>query len=95
MASDYTVQLSAMYHCPNCDVVRLPTLWSTKDIRTLTLAQCNNLRFILTLNPVKNPNKIILCPEMEGIGLYIKCPDQLKVFRAAEGHSSSGIPTVL
>jgi len=43
-----------------------------EDLRTLTLARCTNLPFILTLNPRKNPSKTILCPKLEQLTLYIK-----------------------
>ena len=47
-----------------------------EDLCTLTLTECDNLPFILTLNPDKNPDEIVLCPKLEEINLYIKCPSQ-------------------
>ena len=41
-------------------------------LRTLTLIQCNNLSFILALNPDRNPSKHVFCPELEEIVLYIE-----------------------
>jgi len=46
-------------------------LCSMGDLRTLTLIEPNNLRFILALNPDKNPDGIVPCPELEKITLYI------------------------
>ena len=47
-----------------------------KDLRALTLSRCNNLPFILTLNPNENSSKIVLCPKLEEIILHIKKLDQ-------------------
>ena len=41
-------------------------------LRTLTLIQCNNLPFILALNPDQNPSNDIPCPELEEIVLYVE-----------------------
>ena len=43
------------------------TLHRMKDLRTLMLNQCEDLPFIHTLNPDKNPSKIVLCPRLEEI----------------------------
>jgi hypothetical protein len=43
-----------------------------EDLRTITLTQCNNLPFILALNPDKNPSKLVLCPKLEGLILFVK-----------------------
>ena len=48
-------------------------------LRTLTLRQCNNLPFILTPNPDKIPDKIVLCPKLEEIILSINLPDQFHI----------------
>ena len=40
------------------------------DLHTLTLTESNQLPFILTLNPDKNSDKIVLCPELEEITVY-------------------------
>ena len=45
---------------------------TTKHLRTLFLNQSNNRPFILALNPDESPAKQILCPELEGIFLYIE-----------------------
>ena len=55
------------------------TLHSMEDLRTLTLARCINLPFILTLNPQKNSSKIVLCPKLEEITLYIKRLGQFRI----------------
>ena len=43
-----------------------------KALRTLTLIQCNNLPFILALNPDQNPLKHIICPKLEEVVLYVE-----------------------
>jgi hypothetical protein len=52
------------------------TLSSTIILRTLVLAKCNNIPFILALNPTENPSKLLLCPNLEEFVLYIKSRDQ-------------------
>ena len=56
------VEKSTPYHILSC----------TKDLRTLTLTQCNNLPFILALDPVQNPSERVLCPHLEEIILYVE-----------------------
>ena len=46
-------------------------LFSMGDLRVLTLIESFNLPFILTLNPDKTPDKIVLCPKLEDIILYV------------------------
>jgi hypothetical protein len=45
-------------------------------VRTPPLApsvtQCNNLPFILTLNPDENPANRLLCPKLEELVLYVE-----------------------
>lgn len=53
------------------------TFFSMEDLRSVTLTQCNNVPFILALNPSKNPSKDILCHKLEEIVLYIQRPDQV------------------
>jgi len=70
------------------------TFLSMKDLRTLTLSRCNNLTFILALNPSKNPSKTILCPKLEEIILYIERPDQFHVdelLSMAKERASGGV----
>jgi hypothetical protein len=43
-----------------------------KDLHTLTLTRCNNLPFILALNPNHNPSKFIPCPNLEELVLYVE-----------------------
>ena len=50
-----------------------------ENLRTLTLIQCNNLSFIFTLNPDKNPQKTVPCPKLKEIILHIDHPDQLHI----------------
>jgi hypothetical protein len=40
------------------------------DLRALTLTQCHNLPFILTLNPRNNPSNLVICPKLEELVLY-------------------------
>ncbi|KAF9647936.1 hypothetical protein BDM02DRAFT_2475488 [Thelephora ganbajun] len=40
------------------------------DLRTLRLTQCNNLPFILALNPNQNPSRLAVCPKLEDLVLY-------------------------
>jgi len=54
-----------------------------KHLRTLTLAQCHNLPFFLALNPDLNPSKVILCPNLEKLILYV------------ETQNSFGLPELL
>ena len=49
------------------------------NLRALILTQCNNLPFILALNPKENPSKLVLCPNLEKILLYIKSQDQFHI----------------
>ena len=55
------------------------TLRSMEDLRTLTLAECNNLPFIRILDPSDHCSKGVLCPKLEELNLYIKRPDQFHV----------------
>jgi len=57
-----TVELSATYRI----------LSRMKDLRILALTQCNNIPFILALNPDKNSSKCVLCPKLEKVVLYFK-----------------------
>ena len=70
------------------------TFRSMKDLRTLTLSRCNNLAFILALDPSKNPSKTMLCPKLEEIILYIERPDQFHVdelLSMAKERASGGV----
>ena len=49
------------------------------DLRTLTLIESNNLPFILTFDPDQNPDKIVMCPKLEEITLYVKPPYKFHV----------------
>ena len=42
------------------------------NLTTLTLTQCNNLPFLLALNPCKNPSKLVLCPKLTDLSLYVE-----------------------
>jgi len=69
------------------------TLYRMDDLLTLVLTQCKNLPFIDVLNPDKNPSKIVLCPKLEEITLYINHPDEFHIdelLKMAEGRASRG-----
>lgn len=55
------------------------TLLRMTHLLTLTLTQCDNLRFIRALNPARNPSKLTLCPALEELTLYIEKPNALNV----------------
>jgi len=55
------------------------TLSSMNNLRTLVLTKCNNLPFILALNPKEAPSNVLLCPNLEGLVLYIKSQDQFHI----------------
>ncbi|KAF9647935.1 hypothetical protein BDM02DRAFT_3187559 [Thelephora ganbajun] len=40
-------------------------------LRTLRLVHCNNLPFILALDPNQNPSKLAVCPKLEDLILYV------------------------
>ena len=90
---------------PDTQVVAYPLdqiLHPMEVLRILTLTQCTNLPFILTLNPTQNPDKIVLCPKLEKITLYIERSRQLRIDellsmaeeRALRGAKLSGITIV-
>jgi len=66
-----TVDNSALYHI----------LSRMKDLRTLTLslAQYNDLPFILALDPAQNPSKRVLCPKLEEFTLHVWEPKSLEI----------------
>jgi len=61
----------------NCQVFR--TLSSTDNLRTLILTKCHNLPFIIALDPGKNSSKLVLCPNLVELVLYVKSPDQFRI----------------
>ena len=72
-----------------CPVFR--TLSSMNNLRTLVLTKCNNLPFILALNPKETPSNLVLCPNLEELVLYIKSQDQFHIKRLnnmAKGRAS-------
>ena len=46
------------------------------NLRTLILTKCDNPPFILALNPGENPSKLVLCPNLEELVLYIELQGQ-------------------
>ena len=60
-----------------CPVFR--TLFSMDSLRTLVLNKCHNLPFILALNPEGNSSKLLLCPNLEKLVLYVESRDQFHI----------------
>ena len=54
----------------NCPIPQ--TLFSMNNLRTLVLAECCNFPFILALSPKKNASKLVLCPGLEELVLYVE-----------------------
>jgi len=78
-----TVDKSAPYHILSC----------MKDLRTLTLTHCNNLPFIVALDPAENPSRRVLCPRLEEFVLHVRQPKSLKIEELksmAKGRASAG-----
>ena len=44
----------------------------TGDLRTLLLNNRNNLPFILALNPEQNSQRLVLCPKLENLVIYLR-----------------------
>ena len=55
------------------------TLSSMNDLRTLTLNKCQNLPFILALNPTRTPSNLVVCPKLEELALYVKGRDSFHI----------------
>jgi len=75
-----------------CPVFR--TLSSMNNLHTLVLTKCNNLPFILALNPNEAPSNVVLCPNLEELVLYIKSQDQFRIKRLismAKGRASRDV----
>ena len=78
------------------------TLCSMASLRTLILTKCHNLPFIFALNPEKSTSKLVLCPDLENIILYIESRDDFHIGhllsmakqRAARGVKLSSITIV-
>ena len=64
------------YGIPGLDKINEPspryTLNTMKVLHTLSLNECNNLPFILALNPDNNPSNLLLCPKLESLNFYVK-----------------------
>ncbi|KAF9780796.1 hypothetical protein BJ322DRAFT_1081770 [Thelephora terrestris] len=82
---------------PSPEVNKSPvylTFLSMKNLRVLTLTNCRNHLFFLVLNPNKNQQKIILCPKLEELVVYIKSEDLFYVnelLEMAEERASRGV----
>ena len=70
------------------------TLLRMKDLQTLILTQCNNLPFIHALNPNRNPSKLILCPRLKKLVLYVEGLESFNIvglMSMAKGRVSGGV----
>lgn len=64
-----------------------------RDLRTLTLIQCYNLRSILLLNPDCNTQKTIIYPKLEELILYVETQEEFRIrhlMEMAEVRASRG-----
>ena len=69
------------------------TFLSMNDLRILTLINCPNLPFILTLNPKKNTTETVVFPKLEELVLYIPNKDWFcinEILEMAKERASSG-----
>ena len=69
------------------------TLYSTNDLRTLVVINCNNRPFTYALDPEQNPSDLILCSKMEELVLYIKIWDVFDIrflIKMAKNRASRG-----
>ena len=65
----------------------------TMSLRTITLTQCNNLPFILALDPGQNPSEQLLCPNLEKLVLYVgeqDCFNITELINMAKGRALKG-----
>jgi len=88
----------AQYESPTVDIVDKSApyriLSRMKDLRTLTLSQCNNVPFILALNPDQNSSKRVPCPKLEELVLYVEGLGSFNIeelMRMAKERASAGI----
>ena len=79
LSATQKLTISGYDHLEQNDPERCPVfqaLSSTTNLRTLTLTECNNLPFVLALDPEENPSESILCPKLEELVLYIRTLEQ-------------------
>ena len=65
-----------------------------EDLRTLTLIKCDNLPFILALNPDQNHSKCVPCPKLKELVLYVVELGSFNIKELksmAEGRASAGV----
>ena len=91
MISDYNHQTPAKIE--ECPVFQ--TLSLTNNLRTLVLSNCDNLPFILALDPQRNPSNLIPCLKLEELILhissdYLNPPPAQSVFSMAKNRASRG-----
>ena len=55
------------------------TLSAMTNLHTLVLTECDNLPFILALNPDKNSSKLVLCPNLEELVLYVESQEWFRI----------------
>ena len=76
--------VSGYKHLRPVEVEKCPvfqTLSSMNNLHTLVLTKCNNLPFIIALNPNEAPSNLVLCPNLEELVLYIESQDQFRIKR--------------
>ena len=64
------------------------------SLRTLILTECNNSPFILALDPEEHPSKLMLCPNLEELVLYVALQDQFQgeqLISMAKNRASGGV----
>lgn len=55
------------------------TLIRMANLRALQLIQCNNLVFIFALNPNSNSSRVVPCPNLEELVLYVEARDAFNI----------------
>lgn len=63
------------------------------QLHTLQPVQCNNVPFILALNPNCNPSESVFCPDLEELILYVEARDEFNIsvlMNMANGRASKG-----
>ena len=70
------------------------------NLRTLTLTECNNLPFILALDPNHNTSDMVICPKLEELVLYVQerddpCIDELLAMAERRASDGAKLSTVV
>jgi hypothetical protein len=82
LATTYRLAVSRYKHprpaeIENCPVSRMLSFMD--NLRTLVLTKCNNLPFILALNPEEDHSELLRCPNLEELVLYVRSRDQFHI----------------